>query len=142
MYLTLKALHILCFIAWMAGLLYLPRLYVYHTRFEKDSFAYATFCQMERRLSLYIMSPAGVATLITGTILLFKDGLLIDWPWWRIIKISCAGLLLFFNIWFYNLGRVFWRRGTPKSEIFYRSINEWPFLLAGIMVFMVVIKPF
>jgi putative membrane protein len=138
----IKALHIVAVIAWMAGLLYLPRLFVYHCAAPPGSAQSETFKVMERRLLRAIMNPAMVATLVLGGLLLATPGL-VDWAaGWIYVKLTLvAGLVLLHHA----LGR--WRAGfaedrNRRSARFYRMVNEVPTLLMIAIVIMVVVKPF
>lgn len=141
-YLWLKALHIIVVIAWMAGMLYLPRLFVYHTKSASESEASEILKVMEQRLSHIIIIPAMIAALISGGLLLCVPGL-IDWAsTWIWVKL----LLVLFMAGLYGLCSR-WRSDfvadrNRHSEKFYRRVNEIPtVLLVGIVV-LVVIKPF
>lgn len=136
----LRVLHIISFVAWMAGLFYLPRLFVYHTQQAVGSAAAATFTVMERKLLRLIMNPAMVATWIFGLWLAFE----ID-AWrqgWFHGKMALVVLMTGFH---HACG--VWRKGFAEdrnrhSERFYRVMNEVPtVLLIGIVV-LVVVKPF
>lgn len=141
-YLWVKALHVVSVIAWMAGLLYLPRLFVYHAQEEPGSAASETFKVMERRLHRAIMNPALVAVVVSGVLLLlqFDDG---DWASaWLHAKLVCvAGLFVMHGF----MGR--WRRAFAEDrnthpERFYRVVNEVPTVLMVAIVVFVVVRPF
>jgi putative membrane protein len=135
-------LHILAVIAWMAGLLYLPRLYVYHTKAPRGSTMDETFATMERRLLKGIMNPAMWAAWILGLILLdiitgnFRNpGLMLE-PW---LATKLAGVV-FQTGWhhFLALARKDFARGAnTRSETFWRAVNELPFVVAIVMVIAV-----
>ena len=139
--LWVKAFHIISVIAWMAGLLYLPRLFVYHCEAESGSEFSEKLKVMELRLFTLIMRPARILTLIFGGILLLN----LDtdqWTdlWW-IIKFGCV-ILLYFTHDLMNK----WRKGffldlNLRSQRFYRIINEVPTVLMILIVLVVVIKP-
>lgn len=138
----LRGLHILSVIAWMAGLLYLPRLFAYHTKAAVGSEMDATFQTMERKLYRIIMNPAMVAAWVFGLSLIwvrtggFKDASFLHTPW-MIAKL--AGVV-FLTWWHHVLGRARKRfaAGTnTRSEKFYRTTNELPFLAAIVMVIAV-----
>ncbi len=139
--LWLKALHIIAVIAWMAGLLYLPRLFVYHTQAEPGSDGSETFKVMERRLLRAIMTPAMIASFVFGGVLLADMG---DGAWtqvWVLAKLACvAGLAAMHG----QMGR--WRKDfeadrNTRSEKFYRVANEVPTVLMIAIVILAVIKP-
>lgn len=139
-YLWIKAFHILAVIAWMAGLLYLPRLFAYHHRFEVGTEAYDTFVQMERRLLRIIILPATLAVFALGVMLLF----VID-PWkagWWHTKLLALVFLFGYHGMLSRWSKDFMRGVKPYSEKFFRIINEVPFILAIIIVIMAVVKPF
>jgi len=138
-YLWLKALHIIAVIAWMAGLLYLPRLFVYHAEAEPGSELSETLKIMERRLLRAIMNPAMLVALAVGGVLLtyqdFSDG-------WLHVKLACiAGLMVMHML----MGK--WRKDfeadrNTRSHKFFRFANEAPTLLMIVIVIMAVVKPF
>jgi len=138
----IKALHIISVIAWMAGMLYMPRLFVYHTAAEIGSAQSETFKVMERRLARAIMLPAMLATLLFGGLLLSIPGL-VDWhQGWIHAKL---GLVLAMLIMQHCLGA--WRRAFAEdrnqhSQRFYRMINEVPTVIMIAIVILVVVKPF
>jgi putative membrane protein len=142
MYNLLRGLHILAVIAWMAGLLYLPRLFAYHTKAAAGSEMDTTFQTMEVKLYRIIMNPAMIAAYIFGLGLIWvrsdglKDPAFLDTPW-MITKI--AGIV-FMTWWHHFLGRARKRfvAGTnTRSEKFWRAVNELPFLAAIVMVLAV-----
>jgi len=140
-YVWIKALHVIAVIAWMAGLLYLPRLYVYHAGVTPDSEAAAQFRIMERRLLRAIMNPSLVAVLIFGGLLLANLGPE-DWrAGWLHVKLLCVIVLIGIHM---LLAR--WRRqleaDNPQTARTYRIVNEIPALLMVIIVIMVVVRPF
>jgi len=138
-YLWLKALHIIAVIAWMAGLLYLPRLFVYHAEAEPGSELSETLKIMERRLLRAIMNPAMLVALIAGGFLLtyqdFSDV-------WLHVKLTCiAGLIVMHMM----MGK--WRKDfdadrNTRSHKFFRFANEAPTVLMIVIVVMAVVKPF
>ena len=137
-----KALHIVALIAWMAGMLYLPRLFVYHCAVAPGSEASELFKVMERRLYKLIMTPAMLATFAFGILLALTPGL-VDWhAGWFYVKIAAV----------LALGGVHgamnkWRRGflhdaNARPQKFYRIANEVPTVLMLVAVVMVVVQPF
>ena len=139
-------LHILSIIAWMAGLLYLPRLYVYHTRAERGSQMDETFKEMERKLYSFIMVPASLVALALGLCLIWidahirGDGLrFLGSPW---MSVKLTGVVLMFGYQgFLGKARRSFAAGTNiKSEKFWRMTNEIPFVLAIFMVLAVTTK--
>ena len=136
-----RGLHIIAVIAWMAGLLYLPRLFVYHTKAAPGSDMDQTFQTMERRLYRGIMNPAMVAAYLFGAWLIWIDGTSRGWSFlltpWMLTKI--AGIA-FQTWWHHFLGqaRKAFAAGTNRrSERFWRMTNELPFLVAIVMVLAV-----
>ena len=138
-YNLLRGLHILAVIAWMAGLLYLPRLFAYHTKATAGSEMDETFKTMERKLYRIIMNPAMVAALVFGLALLWVrwHGLgFLKAPW---MDVKLAGVV-FLLWWHHFLGRArkaFAKGENRRSEKFWRMTNELPFLAAIIMVLAV-----
>ncbi|MEI8393376.1 MAG: protoporphyrinogen oxidase HemJ [Rhodospirillaceae bacterium] len=140
-YLTIKSLHIISVVSWMAGLFYLPRLFVYHVSAKHGSELSETFKIMERRLFRYIMGPAMIATWIFGIWLIALAPELIS-EIWLILKLVAVAFLTGFH---HMLGR--WRLAFAKDcniklERFYRIINELPTVALIIIVFLVILKPF
>ena len=141
-YLVIRALHVISIIAWMAGMLYLPRLYVYHAGADAGSAQSETFKVMERRLLRAIMNPAMIAAWIFGLALMFTPGV-VDWSaGWIYVKLGCvvglSGVHGLFAAW----RREFEADRNTRSGRFYRFVNEIPTVLMIVIVVMVVIKPF
>jgi len=138
----IKSLHIISMVAWMAGLLYLPRLFVYHAMAPIGSDRSATFKIMERRLQRGIMTPAMIATWVFGLMLAGTPGL-VDWRMgWIWAKLALVVALSAFHI---TLAR--WRAGfntnsNVHSARFFRIVNELPTLALIAIVLLVVVKPF
>jgi len=141
-YVWLKALHIVSVIAWMAGLLYLPRLFVYHTDCEAGSVKSETFKIMERRLLHAIMHPALVASFGFGLPLLL-DLPASSWEegWLHIKLVGVAGLVIC-HLWMGSLRRAFAEDRNTHSHKFFRVLNEVPTVLMIAIVIFVVVKPF
>ena len=141
-YLWIKALHIISVIAWMAGMLYLPRLYVYHADVEPGSAQSETFKLMERRLLRGIINPAMVAAVVFGVLLALTPGIVDLGSGWVWVKVAALTVMFSFHG---NLSR--WRRDFEKdanrhSRRFYKRVNEVPTVLMVIIVIMIVVKPF
>ena len=141
MYEWVKAFHIIAMVAWMAGLLYLPRLFVYHVGTEIGSRESELFKVMEKRLALYIMAPAMVATWFFGIWLLL---LAPDWmtQGWMHVKLLCVLVLSVFHM----LTAV-WRKkllndNRDYSGRFFRFANEVPTVLLVVIIIMASVKPF
>ncbi len=140
LYLWIKALHVISVIAWMAGMFYLPRLFVYHADTKVGSEQADTFKIMERRLLLAIINPAMIFTWIFGlwlavSSLAYKEN-------WFIVKFIAALALSAFHGFLSKHVRIFSRDGNLKSARYWRMMNEVPTLLMVVIVFMVVVKPF
>lgn len=141
-YPSLKALHIVAVIAWMAGLLYLPRLYVYHAAVPIGSNRAAMLEVMERRLLRGIMLPAVVMVYGFGIALAATPGV-VDWNrGWIWAKLALVALLTVFHIFLAYCRRDFATRKFSYSAKFYRLINEVPTLALIAIVVLVVLKPF
>lgn len=137
-----KALHIISIIAWMAGLLYLPRLFVYHADAASGSDKAETFKTMERRLLRAIMNPAMVAAYVFGTMLLFTPGIA-DWSsGWLYTKLTLIGILTVLHHLFALWRKDFEAERNTRSARFYRMMNEGPTLVMIGIVIMVVVRPF
>jgi putative membrane protein len=141
LYLWIKALHIVAVIAWMAGLFYLPRLYVYHTRQALGSDSDALFKLMERRLMMAIMRPAALVALIAGVGTVEAAGFSWGAPWLSLKLLGVLGLVAYHGLLEVYLAK-FARGERSKSERFFRFINEVPTLLLIWIVIFVVVKPF
>ena len=138
----LKALHIVAVIAWMAGLLYLPRLFVYHAGVPMGSNRAATFEMMERRLLRGIMAPALAMTYGFGLLLLAIPGV-VDWQrGWMWAKLSFVLLLTVFHFLLAAWRRAFAAGQVPHTARFFRLVNELPTLAMIPIVTFVVVKPF
>jgi protoporphyrinogen IX oxidase len=140
MLLWLKALHIIAVISWMAGLLYLPRLFVYHCEADAGSQQAQTFKLMERRLLRGIMNPAMIVVWITGPLLAWQAGMYRDG--WLLAKLACVVLLTAYH---HALGA--WRKAfaedrNHRDASFYRLMNEVPTVIMVAIVVLVVVKPF
>ncbi len=141
-YLWIKALHIISVIAWMAGMLYLPRLYVYHADVEPGSAQSETFKMMEGRLLRGIINPAMVTAVVFGVLLALTPGIVDLGTGWVWVKVAALTVMFSFHG---NLSR--WRRDFEKdanrhSRRFYKRVNEVPTALMVIIVIMIVVKPF
>ncbi|MFC3226072.1 protoporphyrinogen oxidase HemJ [Marinibaculum pumilum] len=143
-YFWLKALHVLAVIAWMAGMLYLPRLYVYHAAAAKGGELSETFKVMERRLLRGIINPAMIVTWITGLALAFGLG---DGPAWWADGWLHAKLALVVLMQLVHAAYARWRRQFAADDNrhgagFYRVANEIPTVLLIAIVILVIVKPF
>ncbi len=140
-YLLFKSLHLIAVISWMAGLLYLPRIFVYHVENKHKKEATDIFEIMEKRLFFYIMRPAMIFSWVFGFILIYLNDLEIFSHLWFQIKII---LLIFLSLYNDYLGRclVSLKNSTnTKSAKFFRIINEIPTVILIIVVFLAIFKP-
>ncbi len=140
LYLWLKALHILAIISWMAGMLYLPRLFVYHAEAPKGSLQAKTFVVMERRLMRAIMLPALLVTWITGIMLAFQTGILR--AGWFHAKFALVIALSALHGFFAKARKDLAKETNRHGSRFFRVINEVPAILMAAIIFLVVFKPF
>lgn len=137
-----RAVHILSVIAWMAGMLYLPRLYVYHCGRERGSEAEEMLRTMERRLLRAIVNPAMIAAFLTGGLLLLTPGV-VDWSsGWIHAKLLLVLGLSAIHGWFAAWRRAFEEGRNRRSARFYRTVNEVPTVLMIGIVILAVVKPF
>lgn len=142
LYPWIKALHIVGVVAWMAGLLYLPRLFVYHADASPGSDKAETFKIMERRLLRGIMNPALIAVIVLGALLAVTPGL-VDWQQgWIWGKLVLVGALLGFHFFLARWRKQFAADAIPHTARFYRAVNELPMLALIAIVIFVVVKPF
>jgi putative membrane protein len=140
-YLWIKAFHIISIVAWMAGLLYLPRLFVYHAGAASGSELSETLKVMERRLLRLIMNPAMIAAYVFGLMLLAAQPGFLQQGWMH-VKLACVLLLTGLHHADVRLMKKFARDANTRSVRFFRIFNEIPALLLIIIVIMVVVKPF
>jgi protoporphyrinogen IX oxidase len=140
MYAWIKAFHVIAVISWMAGMLYLPRLFVYHTKAERGSAQSETFKVMERRLLKAIINPAMIAAWLLGLWLAWDAG------WWQAgwlhAKLALALVLSAAHGLFARWVKDFAADRNERSENFYRAVNEVPTVLMIGIVILVIVKPF
>ena len=140
-YLLFKSLHLISVISWMAGLLYLPRIFVYHSQNNTQQIISEVFKVMEKKLFFYIMTPAMILSWVSGLILIHEIGFNKLGQTWMILKLIFVTLLTFYH---FYLGRIL---GQFKEDLnththkFYRLINEIPTLLLILIIFVVIFKP-
>jgi len=134
-------LHLIAVISWMAGLLYLPRIFVYHTENLEDNNTSSIFKIMEKKLYLYIMMPAMVLSWIFGMILISNIGFETLSTLWIKIKLILVILLTLYHFYLGKLLEDFRLNKNTKSSKFFRIINEVPTLLLILIVFIVIFKP-
>ena len=142
MYEWVKALHVISVIAWMAGMMYLPRLFVYHAESAIGSEKSETFKVMERKLYRGIITPAMLATWAFGLWLAFGFGIVDFSMGWMWLKAAMVLALSGVHGWYGSLLRVFQQDRNTRPHTFYRAINEIPFVIAIVIVIAVIVKPF
>lgn len=138
--LWVKSLHIIAVISWMAGMLYLPRLYVYHATAVVGSELSETFKVMERRLLRFIINPAMIVSWGAGLFMAYSQDQLMD-PWFH-AKLVCVVLLSALHGELARYRKEFDRDERKRSAKFFRIINEVPTVLMILIVLLVILKPF
>tara|TARA_B100001175_G_C18941773_1_gene371716 strand:+ start:63 stop:494 length:432 start_codon:yes stop_codon:yes gene_type:complete len=139
-YLLFKSLHLIAVISWMAGLLYLPRIFVYHSENSNEIIS-SVFKTMERKLFYYIMAPAMVFSWLFGLVLINEIGFENLANLWLQLKLILVILLTAYHFYLGLLLNQFKLDQNKKSSKFYRYINEIPTLLLILIVFIVIFKP-
>tara|TARA_B000000532_G_C18846979_1_gene397726 strand:- start:458 stop:889 length:432 start_codon:yes stop_codon:yes gene_type:complete len=139
-YLIFKALHLIAVISWMAGLLYLPRIFVYHSETSNDEVK-NVFKTMEKRLFLYIMNPAMILSWLFGFLLIHSIGLQSFKELWLLVKIILVISLTFYHFFLFSCIKQFSDDNNRHSPKFFRVINEVPTILLIAIIFIVVLKP-
>lgn len=137
-----KAFHIIAVIAWLAGMLYLPRLFVYHAAANNSAETSETFKIMEKKLLKYIMNPAMVATYIFGILIITQSVSYYMSSGWLHAKLTLVLILSATHGYFAKLVKDFAQDNNQHTEKFYRIINEVPTILMIAIVILVVVKPF
>ncbi|WP_435096748.1 protoporphyrinogen oxidase HemJ [Candidatus Pelagibacter bacterium nBUS_27] len=140
-YLVFKSLHLIAVISWMAGLLYLPRIFVYHVENKEKKEVTDIFEVMEKKLFYYIMRPAMIFTWIFGLALIYLNGLEIFSQLWMQIKIILVILLSAYNDYLGKCLLSLKNKSNNKSSKFFRLINEIPTVVLILVVFLVIFKP-
>jgi putative membrane protein len=140
-YLLFKSLHLIAVISWMAGLLYLPRIFVYHVENLKDKNTSSIFKTMERKLYFYIMTPAMILTWVFGLILISSLGFEVFSATWIKLKLLLVILLTLYHFYLSKFLSDLNLDQNTKSSKFFRIINEVPTILLILIVFIVVFKP-
>ncbi len=136
----IKALHVIAVISWMAGIFYLPRLFVYHSAVAKGSPQSETFKVMEQKLLRIIMNPAMIVTWITGLTIAMMGGW--ERQGWFMAKFALVVLMSAFHMWLAAKRRAFAEDRNTVAERSYRLANEVPTVLMIVIVVLVVVKPF
>ena len=137
-YLFIKSIHIISFTAWMAGMFYLPRLFVYHSEKNLDVNTYKKFLIMEKKLIKIIMTPAMIVTWLAGILLLLINN---STDFWVLIKILFVVLMSACHGFLINCYKQFYYKNNKYNDKFFRIINEVPTFLLVVIVFLVVFKP-
>ena len=140
-YLFFKSIHLIAVISWMAGLLYLPRIFVYHSENHSNQSLNDTFKVMEKRLFFYIMNPAMILSWIFGLLLLHSIGIQSLADLWLQLKLILVTILTFYHFFLLVCLRRFSLNTNTYSSRFYRIINEIPTVILIIVIFLVVFKP-
>ena len=140
-YLLFKSLHLISVISWMAGLLYLPRIFVYHAENSDDRKISDVFKIMEKKLYFYIMTPAMILSWIFGLLLIHSTGFQQLGQTWMVLKILFVILLTLYHFYLGKTLNQFKFDQNTHSHKFYRLINEIPTILLILIVFVVIFKP-
>ena len=141
LYLLFKSLHLISVISWMAGLLYLPRIFVYHSENSSEIKTSEIFKIMEKKLYFYIMTPAMTLSWIFGLLLIQTIGFQQLAQTWLILKIIFVVILTIYHFYLGNVLNQFKLGQNKRSHKFYRYINEIPTILLILIVFVVIFKP-
>ena len=139
-YLIIKSLHIISFTAWMAGMFYLPRIFVYHSEKNIDKNTYNKFLIMEKKLIKIIMNPALILTWLFGILLILSNNYS-SLELWLVLKLIFVFLMSGIHGFFSYCYKLFLKNQNNHSPKFYRYINEVPTILFIIIVFLVILKP-
>ena len=140
-YLLLKSLHLISVISWMVGLLYLPRIFVYHSENKDHNNTSKVFKTMEKKLFNYIMMPAMILTWLFGLLLVSSLGFSMFLEFWMQLKVVFVLLLTFYHFYLGRCVKLFSINQNLNSSKFYRIINEVPTILLILTVFIVIFKP-
>ena len=143
-YLLFKSIHLIAVISWMAGLLYLPRIFVYHSDAvlnNKSEDLLSTFKIMERRLFIYIMNPAMIVSWIFGVLLIHTNGIESVSFLWLQLKLLFVVILTIYHFFLFQCLSKFAINNNSYSSKFYRIINEIPTVLLIVIILVVVFKP-
>ena len=140
-YLLFKSLHLIAAISWMAGLLYLPRIFVYHVENSKKKDATEIFEVMEKRLYFYIMRPAMILSWIFGIILIYINGIDLFSQLWVHIKLGLVVILTIYHEYLGTCLKSLKLKTNTKTSKFFRIINEVPTIILIFIIFIVIFKP-
>jgi putative membrane protein len=141
-YTWLLSLHLISVMFWMAGMYYLPRLFVYHAEAIENNEPFKVFERMEYNLIRIIINPAMIAAWIFGLLLLFSPGQIESAGYWLPIKLFAVIFLSAYHVMLSSWRKKFLLETPPKSSNFFRMINEIPPILTILIVIMVIVKPF
>ncbi len=140
-YLLFKSLHLIAVISWMAGLLYLPRIFVYHAENNSEINISEIFKTMEKKLYFYIMTPAMALSWLFGLLLIYSIGFQQLGQTWMLLKLFFVIVLTFYHFYLGKLLNQFKNGENQHSHKFYRYINEIPTILLILIIFVVIFKP-
>lgn len=140
-YLWIKSAHLIFVIAWMAGMMYLPRLFVYQHQSEKGGEAERYFIQMQRRLLKGIINPSMMLVWVLGIFMLIANPSILSAGWFH-VKLTLVVAISAIHGFYASSRRKFEKGERPRSEKFWRLMNEIPFLALIVIVIMVIVKPF
>ena len=140
-YLLFKSLHLIAVISWMAGLLYLPRIFVYHTENNSELKVSEIFKVMERKLYFYIMTPAMALSWLFGLLLIHSIGFQQLGQTWMLLKLLFVIILTIYHFYLGKLLGQFKTDSNQHSHKFYRYINEIPTILLILIIFVIIFKP-
>ena len=140
-YLLFKSFHLISVISWMAGLLYLPRIFVYHAQNNSEPTISEVFKVMEKKLFFYIMSPAMILSWLFGLLLIHEIGFEQLGQTWMILKLVFVVLLTIYHIFLGSILNQFKINLNENSHKFFRYINEIPTILMILIIFVVIFKP-
>jgi putative membrane protein len=140
-YLLFKSLHLISVISWMAGLLYLPRIFVYHAQNNSEQIISEVFKVMEKKLFFYIMTPAMTLSWLFGLLLIHEIGFEQLGQTWMILKLAFVVLLTIYHFFLGSILNQFKLNLNEYSHKFFRYINEIPTILLILIIFVVIFKP-
>ncbi len=142
-YLSYKVIHIFAMISWMAGMLYLPRIFVYHCNKNNTKEMNENFTIMEYRLLTYIMNPAMIATWLFGILLFIHPYSSINlFSFWFLVKVSCVFLISVFHGYYAYCIKKLASDSLFKSSFYFRILNEVPAVLLIVIIIMVIFRPY
>ena len=140
-YLLFKSLHLISVISWMAGLLYLPRIFVYHAQNNSEPIISEVFKVMEKKLFFYIMTPAMTLSWLFGLLLIHEIGFEQLGQTWMVLKLIFVILLTIYHLYLGSILNQFNLNLNQHSHKFFRYINEIPTILLILIIFVVIFKP-